>query len=741
MIARALHLLTTFASCLILLAAMSSDGTALDSQNVPGRSWNKWPSPTEAGWSIDKLSEARAFCEALDTAALMIIHDGVIVDEWGPTDLPLLCHSVRKSLLSALYGRHVESGRIDLDKTMQELGINDNEPSLTDTEQQATIRDVLKARSGIYHPALYETAAMAAARPARSSHDPNTFWYYNNWDFNVAGSIFQNRTGRSVFEEFEDRLAIPLQMEDFSRNKHTKYVTGDDSVHPAYPFELSARDLARVGLLFLRGGRWKEQQLVPKDWVRESTSSYSDAGLSGGYGYMWWVAADGKHFPNATLPDGSFSARGVGGQYLLVIPAWNIVICHRVNTFLPDKKVSKDDFGKLLSLIFAARPTDAQQSRQQSLELPSKASTTVVERADLQEPAASSRELAQRIEKIVSNLIENAGIPGLSIAIGRQNQIWLSQGYGQADVENSIPATAETKYRTASIAKSLTAVVLMSLVEEKSIDLDANIRQYCTEYPRKEWPITSRQLLGHLGGVRHYKNSQESSSTKHFFDLSAALATFREDPLLHEPGIKYLYSSFGYNLLGSVAEGARKRSFVELLHEKIIVPAEMSNTVVDDSLAIIPNRSRGYIRASEESLSLLPSEHRLKSGELYNAALHDTSMKIPGGGLLSTASDLVRFVSAVNTGRLLQDETRDQMWTTQKTSDGTSTGYGLGWKVEEKSDRKIVSHTGSQSGTSTVMLLVPKTGTSVAIMCNLQHVGLTEAASAISVLVDKSIAR
>ena len=341
--------MATLVSLFVALPVQSAD-------RFPGREWDKLDSPKQAGWSVAKLQEARKFAQTLDTAALMIVHQGLVVDEWGLTALPMNCHSMRKSLLSLVYGPHVAAGTIALDKTLAQLGINDNEPSLTEEEQEATLRDLLKARSGVYHPALYETKAMAAKRPQRGSHPHNTFWYYNNWDFNAVCSIFENLTGRSLFEEFERQLAGPLQMQDFVRSRHTRYVSGDDSVHPAYPVQLSARDLARVGLLALRGGQWQEQQLVPSEWITESTQSYSDAVTSGGYGYMWWVAVEGIHFPGVTLPKGTFSARGYRGHYLVVIPQWDLVVVHRVNTFQDETSVLKADFGKLLKLIVAARP-------------------------------------------------------------------------------------------------------------------------------------------------------------------------------------------------------------------------------------------------------------------------------------------------------------------------------------------------------------------------------------------------
>ncbi|MEZ5944825.1 MAG: serine hydrolase [Planctomycetaceae bacterium] len=307
-------------------------------------------------WSVEKLAAARSFSNNIDTAAVIIQQDGEIIDHWGAVDLPLNCHSIRKRLLSALYGQQVQEGTINLDETLAELGIDDNEPSLTKAEKTATVRDLLKARSGVYHAALYETAAMAAKRPKRGSHAPDTFWYYNNWDFNALGTIFRKKTELDLFEEFDAKLARPLDFQDFRPARHTQYVTGKASDHPAYPFRLSARDLARFGQLMLQNGRWNGTQLVPEAWVLESTTSYSDAGSSGGYGYMWWVAVDGKHLPNVTLPPGSYSARGYRGHFLVIVPEWNLVVCHRVNTDQQGTVVSNADFGKLLSMIIAAMP-------------------------------------------------------------------------------------------------------------------------------------------------------------------------------------------------------------------------------------------------------------------------------------------------------------------------------------------------------------------------------------------------
>jgi len=320
----------------------------------PGAAWNRVESLEKAGWSRETLNVARAFSESIGSAAVMIVEGGLVVDAWGDTATRYWLHSARKSVLSALYGQPVQDGRIRLDQTLAELGIDDNPPSLTTEEKQATVRQLLQARSGVYHVALAESASMAAARPARGSHPPGTFWYYNNWDFNALGTIFEQETGTGIFTEVKRRLADPLQMEDF-RPEDAYYLRGPESVHPAYHMRMTARDLARFGLMFLRQGEWRGQRIVPLEWVRESTTSYSSAGAAGGYGYMWWVAVDGRHFPGVTLDEGAYSAQGAYGQYLVVVPRRDLVVVHRVNSDIPGREVSSSQFGRLLRMILEAK--------------------------------------------------------------------------------------------------------------------------------------------------------------------------------------------------------------------------------------------------------------------------------------------------------------------------------------------------------------------------------------------------
>jgi CubicO group peptidase (beta-lactamase class C family) len=302
------------------------DQAALAGERFPGASWER-AQPEDAGWSKQKLEKAETWSRQINSTAVMIIHRGAVVAEWGDTAEKTELASVRKSLLSALIGNAVERKEIDLQQTIGALGIDDNEPSLTAEEKTATVRDLLQARSGIYHAALYETRGMAAARPARHSHKPGTFWYYNNWDFNALGTIYERAVRSSIFDAFEREIAKSIGMQDY-RASDGRYVTGTASVYPAYPFKMSARDLARFALLYLHKGRWQDQQIVPALWVDESTKAYSLSG-SGGYGYLWWTAPINRAAPSVNLPDGTFFAAGAGGQYAFVIPAHDLVVVHR----------------------------------------------------------------------------------------------------------------------------------------------------------------------------------------------------------------------------------------------------------------------------------------------------------------------------------------------------------------------------------------------------------------------------
>jgi len=304
--------------------------------------------PAMAGWSVDRLEVARQQSVTLKPTALMIVQDGRVIAQWGDTSHKVNVASVRKSLLSALYGIAVAEGRIDLSASLAALGIDDNPPRLTDEEKTATVRDLLTSRSGIYHPAAHETADIKRKRPKRGSHPPGSFWFYNNWDFNALGTIYRRQTGEDIFQSFERRIAAPIGMEDFSV-KDGRYALEGLSQHPAYPFRMSARDAARFGQLFLNDGVWGNTQVVPASWVRESTTTYASATrIRQGYGYMWWTLPEDSWGKNA------FYASGYGGQIIAVVPTKRLVVVQTVDLKQNPKGIRTSAFIDLLKAIASA---------------------------------------------------------------------------------------------------------------------------------------------------------------------------------------------------------------------------------------------------------------------------------------------------------------------------------------------------------------------------------------------------
>ena len=279
----------------------------------------------------------------------MAVHGDQVISAFGDTAHKVNVRSVRKSLLSALYGILIAEGRINPASTLAELGVDD-QPGLTEGENGATVRDLLMARSGIYHPAAYETPDMRRKRPARGSHAPGSFWYYNNWDFNALGSIFRRKGGEDIFESFERRIARPIGMEDFAA-KDCRYHREASSIHEAYLFEISARDLARFGLLFANGGRWNGKQIVPETWVRESTTAYSQTDRPGrGYGYLWWTLAPEQAGAATML------ASGFGGQQVAVVPSKKLVLVETVDLAQNARPLRTTVFLDLLRKIVALTP-------------------------------------------------------------------------------------------------------------------------------------------------------------------------------------------------------------------------------------------------------------------------------------------------------------------------------------------------------------------------------------------------
>jgi CubicO group peptidase (beta-lactamase class C family) len=335
--------------------------------------------------------------------------------------------------------------------------------------------------------------------------------------------------------------------------------------------------------------------------------------------------------------------------------------------------------------------------------------------------AQRPQDVTARVDALVHEFMKEEPVPALTVAIAKGGRIVYSKAFGQADIENEVKATPEMLIRTGSLAKPISAVATMTLAEAGKLDLDAPVQKYCPAFTQKEWTVTTRQVLGHIAGIRHYKEG-EMESIRHYDNMSDGFTIFGKDPLLFEPGTKYEYSTYGYTVIGCVIEGASGEKFAEYVSKHVLVPAGMTHTFIDDRWKIVPHRARPYSK---------------KDFKIINAGFMDSSYKIPGGGLVSTAEDLVRFQTALADGKLLKPATVDLMWTSLKTKDGKTTNYGLGFGIQEANGQKVIRHSGSQQGCSTAIVEAPDRKIAIAVMANIDEVPSPALASEILKVVNE----
>jgi CubicO group peptidase (beta-lactamase class C family) len=357
----ALALFAAVASCAPTTAPPASRPSARAAAAVfPAADWDRVADASAAGYCLEKLDLVTEKAKALPTTSMLVVVGGRVLYEYGDVTTVSYLASVRKSVLAMLFGNYVASGKIRLDKTLAELGIDDH-GGLTDSEKEATVADLLTARSGVYHPASNAGDDLASA-PSRGSQKHGTYFLYSNWDFNALGTIFEQETGQSIYDALERDLTMPIGMQDFDRSTHRRTGDAKRSIHLAYHMNFSTRDMARIGYLMLREGNWNGRQIVPRDWakrivsvvtpVAEMNPPYHRKGRLG-YGYLWWVW-DGEA---ATGPFvGAYTGSGAIGQYITVLPALDLVIAHKTRPGGAGS-VSLSQYMELVNGVLAARCT------------------------------------------------------------------------------------------------------------------------------------------------------------------------------------------------------------------------------------------------------------------------------------------------------------------------------------------------------------------------------------------------
>ena len=291
--------------------------------------------------------------------------------------------------------------------------------------------------------------------------------------------------------------------------------------------------------------------------------------------------------------------------------------------------------------------------------------------------------------------MRRSGIPGASVTVLRDGREIWSEGLGTADIENKVAVSPLTKFRIGSVSKPIAAVAMAVLVEEGKLDLDVPIQRYVPSFPDKGTPITTRELAGHLAGIRHYRGD-EFLSNRHYANVTEPLGIFASDSLLSRPGEKYNYSTYGFVLLSAVIEGAAREPFLTFVQRRVFDPIGMRNTTAEFPDSIISNRAHFYTRKDSVSVTV-------------NAPWVDQSNKWAGGGFISTTQDLARFGQAMLDAKVLKRSTIESLWTSQRTADGKPTGYGMGWSVNtDSAGRRSVSHSGGSVGGTAMLIVYPK---------------------------------
>jgi serine beta-lactamase-like protein LACTB len=316
--------------------------------------------------------------------------------------------------------------------------------------------------------------------------------------------------------------------------------------------------------------------------------------------------------------------------------------------------------------------------------------------------APSDSVLISRAREIVQARLDS--IPGIAVAVARDGRIVWSEGFGWADLEQRVPVTPATEFRIGSISKSLTSAAVGLLVEEGKLDLDAPVQRYVPSFPVKRWPITTRLVAGHLAGIRHY-HGNEFLLYRHYDNVLASLDIFKDDSLLFQPGTRFSYSSYGWNLISAVLEEASGDDYLHFMRTRVFEPLHLVHTRPDVLDTLIPHRTRYYGRYH---------------GTWLNEPAVDNSYKWAGGGFLSTAEDLVTYGSALLQPGFLKAETLKLLFTSQRLTDGKPSGYGIGWFVTtDSAGRPVYFHGGGSVGGTSQLVIYPTDHLVLAIVTNL----------------------
>jgi CubicO group peptidase (beta-lactamase class C family) len=332
-------------------------------------------------------------------------------------------------------------------------------------------------------------------------------------------------------------------------------------------------------------------------------------------------------------------------------------------------------------------------------------------------------DIASRLDNLVDNRFAATRCPGLSVTVAANNEIVFSSALGMADVEQGVPLKTTAVHRLASLSKPVTGAIIMDLVSQGKLSLDAPIRRYLPELPEAYSAVTLRHLLDHQSGVGGDEDGTVAFSNTHYATSRDALKVFMDRPLRFEPGSKTEYSSLAFTVAGAAAESVTGQSFQQLSAD-FFARHGISGFFLDDPLAIVPGRVRGYLVDANSKIEFNDGRTMKRdylagtTGQVTNARAYDISNRYPAGGFDSSGENLLRFVIAFSTGKVLSPEAIHEMWTPQATSDGKRGVFGIGWGVSQWNGKAMVGMNGAEPSSTTFLRYFPDSGVGVALFCN-----------------------
>lgn len=322
----------------------------------------------------------------------------------------------------------------------------------------------------------------------------------------------------------------------------------------------------------------------------------------------------------------------------------------------------------------------------------------------------------EHARRLMRAQVAEQNLPGASVAVAIGNDIVWAEGFGFADLDQRVTVTPRTRFRIGTASTVLTSAAVGLLLEQGKLHLDDVIQKHVPAFPEKPWPVTLRQVMGHVAGIRRDSGDEGPLLSKRCEQTIEGVHLIADGALYFEPGTEYRFSNYGFILVSAAVEAAAGEPFLTFMRTRIFEPLGMHDTVADFTSRPVEHKAISYFPRFAADPRYGPDPMRDVDYSCYAGA----------AAFASTPSDLVRFGIAINSGKLLQPATVELLQTEQRLSNGQQTGYGLGWDIENITINglatRVVGHDGVLLGGPVASLItVRESGLVVAVISNTSY--------------------